>query len=150
YCDGLVPDGAGGMEPRYRLNCYIDRADDAIRVLAQICSVFRGMPFWGPMIGGGCGLSFMADMPADPVRIVTPQNVIDGKITYSGAGLSALTTFYLVSWYNPLNSYQREVLPVEAPPEIIARYGWRAKAVVAFGATSRGQAWRTGQWLLEA
>jgi predicted phage tail protein len=150
FCDQLVPDGAGGLEPRYRLCCYIDRADEAIRVLAQVCSVFRGMPFWGSMLAGGCGLSFFADMPADPVRVITPQNVIDGKITYSGAGLSALTTVYLTSWYDPKNAFKREILPVEAAPEQIARYGWRAKSVVAFGAPSRGQAWRTAQWLLEA
>jgi predicted phage tail protein len=149
FCDQLVPDGAGGLEPRYRLCAYIDRADDAIRVLAQVCSVFRGMPFWGPMLAGGCGVSFFADMPADPVRIITPQNVIDGRITYQGAGLTALTTVFLTTWYDPQNSFKKEVLPVEAPPEIIARYGWRAKPVIAWGAPSRGQAWRTAQWLLE-
>jgi len=149
YCDALVPDGAGGQEPRYRLSGYFDKADDPIRVLAQICSIFRGMPFWGPMSTGGCGLSFFADIPAPPARIITPQNTVDGKITYAGAGLKALTTAFLVSWYNPANSFKREVLPVEADPSVIARYGWRQKAVVAIGAPSRGQVWRAGQWLLE-
>ena len=42
YCDELVPDGTGGVEPRFTCNVYITKAKDALKMIQQMASVFRG------------------------------------------------------------------------------------------------------------
>lgn len=46
YCDQPVPDGQGGTEPRFLCNVYIQGQQDALRVLNDLSSVFRGMAYW--------------------------------------------------------------------------------------------------------
>lgn len=146
YCDGLVPngDGVGGMEPRYVFNGVIASQADAIKALQTIASCFRGMVFWGSL-----GVMVAADMPADPVKLVTPANVIQGEITYSGTGQKAIHTVCFVTWSNPDLNYESDILVVETPNlDDISRYGWRPINLTAVGCTSRGQAYRMGLWLL--
>jgi predicted phage tail protein len=144
YCDGLVPDGSGGQEPRFTFNGVIATADDALKVLTTLASVFRGMVFWGPS-----GVAVACDMPADPVKLVVPANVIDGTINYSGSALKSRHTIAFVTWYDPANSYQPNIEVVE-DADAIASFGWRLTEIVAFGCTSRGQAHRFGRWILDS
>ena len=144
YCDALVPDGAGGTEPRYVFNGTIASKEDALKALQTIASTFRGMVFWGSQ-----GAMVTADMPADPVKLVTPANVTDGMITYSGTGQKAIHTVCLVDWANPALNFEKDTQVVETPNlDDIARYGWREIGIAAAGCTSRGQANRMGRWLL--
>lgn len=145
YCDELVPDGFGGQEPRYAFNGVISDPEEAIKVLVLLASVFRGLVFWG-----SGGITASADMPADPVKLVTPANVIGGIIDWSGASLKARHTVCYVTWYDPDNLYQKNIEVVEGDPESIRRFGWRVLEIVAYGCTSRGQAHRTGKWAIES
>ena len=38
YCDEAVPDGKGGTEPRFTCNLYIQKDDNAIKVLKNTCN----------------------------------------------------------------------------------------------------------------
>src|SRR5690606_3798374 len=49
YCDELIPNGYSGtgqMEPRFTCNCFIQTREQAMRVMANLASVFRGMLYW--------------------------------------------------------------------------------------------------------
>ena len=46
YCDELVPDGKGGLEPRFACNVYLGRQEDAYKVLKDLASTFRSMMYW--------------------------------------------------------------------------------------------------------
>ena len=46
WCDVMVPDGEGGMQPRHTLNVYINTAQDAWRILGDLASVFNGVSYW--------------------------------------------------------------------------------------------------------
>ncbi|MCG6350633.1 host specificity protein J [Vibrio fluvialis] len=142
YCDQMVDDGQGGLEPRFVCNCYIQSAQDALRVLNDISSVFRGMAYWSDS-----QVVPVADMPSDPVYNYTNANVIDGKFEYAGSDLKTRKTVALVSWNDPSNFYKSKVEVVE-DSDGIARYGIRKTEVIAFGCTSRGQAQRIGLYLL--
>lgn len=143
YCDELVPDGFGGMEPRFTLNCVINSRREAFDVLNAITSAFRGMAYWASGV-----VSAVQDAPADPVMLVTPANVIGGHFNYSSTSLKSRHTVVLVTWNDPLRAYEAAVEVVE-DAEAIATYGWRQLDTVAFGCTSRGQARRFGQWILD-
>lgn len=142
YCDELVPDGFGGLEPRFTCNCYLQSASDAYRVLQDLASVFRGMAFWA-----NSSVFAVADMPGDPVYTFTSANVIDGKFSYVGSALNTRYTVALVSW-NDLSDLGRQKVEYVEDRVSVARYGLKQIEVSAFGCTSRGQANRVGKWLL--
>ncbi|KKL33979.1 host specificity protein [Burkholderia contaminans FFH2055] len=142
YCDVMVSDGKGGVEPRFACNCVIQSAADAYKVLQDIASVFRGISYWGP---GAVVAS--ADMPSDPVYVYTAANVIDGAFRYVGSERKTRYTVALVSYNDPSNQYKQAVEYVP-DDDGIARYGVIKTQVTAFGCTSQAQAHRLGRWLL--
>ncbi|XHX80931.1 MAG: host specificity protein J [Stenomitos frigidus ULC029] len=153
YCDGLVPDGKGGFEPRFTCNAYIQNRDDAYNMINALASVFRGMVYWAS------GTIFVSqDAPAAPVRLFTEANVkqeVDaatGRVTkptfsYAGSSAKARHTAVLVTYADADDQYNTKVVYVE-DRDGIARYGYRETQVTAFGCTSIGQAHRVGKWLL--
>ncbi|KVP71047.1 host specificity protein [Burkholderia ubonensis] len=142
YCDVMVPDGKGGLEPRFACNCVIQSAADAFKVLQDLAGVFRGIAYWGP---GAVVAS--ADMPSDPVYVYTAANVIGGAFRYVGSERKTRYTVALVSYNDPTNQYKQAVEPVQ-DDDGIARYGVVKTQVTAFGCTSQAQAHRLGRWLL--
>jgi len=142
YCDELVPDGYGGMEPRFTINTLFGEREEAITVLANLASVFRGMCYWGSDT-----LMPVADMPADPVKLVTPANVIGGEFEYSGTSLRERHSVAIVMWNDPEDNYKAKPEFVE-DAESIDLFGWRETQVTALGSASRGQARRLGKWIL--
>ncbi|WP_082306093.1 host specificity protein J [Achromobacter piechaudii] len=142
YCDELVPDGFGSLEPRFTCNAYLQTAADAFRVLQDLASAFRGMAYWAS------GSVFaVADMPGDPVYTFTSANVIDGRFNYVGSALNTRYTVALVSW-NDLSDMGRQKVEYVEDRQALARYGLKQVEVSAFGCTSRAQANRVGKWLL--
>lgn len=142
YCDELVADGFGGVEPRYRMNLYLQTREDAYKVITAMASSFRAMTYWHTG-----AVSFSCDMPADPVALFSNSNVIDGMFTYSGSAKAARHTVALVTWNDPDDFYRQKVEYVEDTDGIL-RYGVHETEVIAVGCTSRGQAHRFGKWSL--
>ncbi|MEM5403767.1 host specificity protein J [Paraburkholderia unamae] len=142
YCDGIVPNGFGGVEPRFTCNVYIQTREDAITLLQNFASVFNGMIFWSAGL-----MTVIADMPGEPVATYNPANVIDGRFTYRGTPLNQRHTVALVTWSNPSNRYTQEIEYVE-DRDAVNRWGVREVQVNALGCTSRGQASRVGRWML--
>lgn len=142
YCDELVPDGFGGEEPRFTFNTVLASQEEAITALHTLASAFRGMTYWGTNT-----VMPVADMPADPVKLVTPANVIDGEFVYEGTGLKARHSVAIVSYNDPNDNYRQQVEVVE-DAEAIEQYGWRSLEINAVACTSRGQAHRLGKWTL--
>ena len=142
YCDERVPDGFGGMEPRFTCNLYLQTRQEAFTVIQQMASVFRGMAWWA-----NGTLTCAQDAPSDPVALFTAANVIDGMFTYSGSSAKQRHTVALVTWNDPADMYRQKVEYVE-DEDGIQRFGVRETEIVAMGCTSRGQAHRVGRWLL--
>jgi predicted phage tail protein len=142
YCDELVHDGFGGLEPRFTCNIYWQTQEEAFDVLSAMASVFRGLIYWaeGKIVP-------VQDAPASADFQFSVANVIDGLFTYSGSSRRARHTVALVSWNDPENFYRQKVEYVEDAVGI-ARYGVVETDVVSVGCTSRGQAHRIGKWLL--
>ena len=142
YCDEMVDDGKGGEEPRFTCDIYLQKSEDAYKVMQDLASVFRGISYWaGGMIEAVC------DMPADPVYSFTNANVIDGRFSYQGSSRQARHTVALVAWSDP-SDFGRGKIEYVPYEEGIARYGVQPINVTAFGATSQGQAHRVGRWVL--
>ena len=142
YCDELVPDGFGGMEPRFRINTAVQSRVEAYQLIMDICGVFNGMAYWT-----GAQVGFMQDAPSSPTMVFTPANVVDGLFTYTGSSRKDRHSVVNVTWNDPTQSYKQVVEYVE-DQELIQKFGIRKAEIIAVGCTTRGQAHRAGKWLL--
>ena len=143
YCDEMVSDGQGGLEPRFACNVYLQKQADAYQVLSNIAGIFRGMSYWN-----GEKIFADADVPQDPVYTFSRANVIDGQFEYTGTRARDRHTLAKVAWDNPLNSYQTEYEYVR-DEKAMAKLGVKVLELNAFGCTSQAQAQRAGLWALK-
>ena len=144
YCDQLVPDGKGGMEPRFICNLNLQSKADAWSLLRDISAIYRGMTYWAQ------GQVFtLSDMPraTDFDFAYTRANVIDGKFTYSSASERTRYTRALISYDNPANNYDTDVTAV-TDAKLQRRYGDNPLEISAIGCTRESEAQRRGKWAL--
>lgn len=142
YCDVLVSDGWGGLEPRFSCNVVINNREEAFKVVNDMASIFRGMAYYG------AGTVFtVQDSPKDPYLLFTNANVEDGEFVYSSSSRRVRHTVAIVR-YNDKKNYYKPALEYVEDVDGIRRYGIREIELAAFGCTSRGQAVRLGKWAL--
>jgi hypothetical protein len=142
YCDTLVSDGNGGLEPRFTCNVMIASKDEAYKVLNDMASIFRGIIYYS------AGQIFInQDKPKDPIYLFNNSNVVDGDFTYSDSSKKVRRTVATVRYNDENDNYKPAIEYVEDKEGLI-RYGVREIAVSAFGCTSRNQARRLGKWYL--
>ncbi|HDW2398898.1 TPA: host specificity protein J [Enterobacter cloacae] len=143
YCDEMVSDGAGGTEPRFTCNVFIQSQQDAWQVLNDLAAVFRGITFWG-----NDQIYVQADVPQDDVDwVYNVSNVIDGLFTYAGGSYKNRYSSCLVSWSDPQNHYSDTVEGVY-DSALVERYDVRQTSLTAIGCTSQSEAHRRGRWVL--
>jgi hypothetical protein len=142
YCDTLVPNGKGGMEPRFTCNLYLQARADAYQVIQNMASIFRAITFWA----NGTIFS-VQDRPSDAVAQFNQANVVDGVFTYAGTSLKARHTVALVSWNDPDDFYRQKVEYVQ-DDDLVNQYGIIESPITAFGCSSQAQAHRLGKWML--
>ncbi|AEA70167.1 Putative phage host specificity protein [Pseudomonas brassicacearum subsp. brassicacearum NFM421] len=144
YCDQLVPDGLGGTEPRFLCDMNLQGKADAWTLLRDISGIYRGMTYWaqGQLI-------MQADMPRaqDFDYVFTRANVIDGKFSYGSASAKTRYTRALVSYDNPANNYDTDVIPF-SDLSLQRRYGDRPTELSAIGCTRASEAQRRGKWAI--
>ncbi|MBH3308949.1 phage tail protein [Pseudomonas mosselii] len=144
YCDQLVPDGVGGQEPRFLCDMNLQGKAEAWTLLRDLSAIYRGMVYWAQ------GALFMqADMPRaqDFDYVFTRANVIDGEFTYGGAERNTHYSRAVVSYDNPANNYDTDVIPV-TDPALQRRYQDRPIEISAIGCTRASEAQRRGKWAL--
>jgi hypothetical protein len=141
YASELVPNGFGGTEPRFSCNVNIQTQEEAYKLINDLCSTFRAMPYWSTG-----ALTISQDKPADAAYLFTLANVSEEGFSYSTGSLKTRPTVAVVSYLDlALRDVAYEVTEDQAA---IAKYGVVTSEVSAFACTSRGQAGRIGEWLL--
>ena len=143
YCDQMIPDGFGGQEPRFTCNLWLTEQRSAYDVLSDLCSIFRAIPVWN-----GTELTFIMDRPSDPVWTYTNANVVGGQFSRQYSAMKARHNAIQVEYKDAENHYENTIEYI-SDDEQIRKFGLNLKKVTAFGCTSRGQAFRTGKWILE-
>lgn len=150
YCDAVdnngvfvgLPDGLGGLEPRYSANILINQADNAYEVLTQICSIFNGNPFWSNGV-----LDFYSDKPTEPTAFFNNGNVFDGIFNYQDVNKASNFNCVAVEFQDKNDSYKIKTEVVE-DEDGIRKDGKLMRSMNARGSTSRGQARRLAKYVL--
>lgn len=143
YCDQMVPDGKGGMEPRYLCDVVIQSQIEAYTLVRDICSIFRGMSFWN-----GESLSIVIDRPRNASYVFTNDNVINGDFQYTFASEKSMYTQCNVTFDDEQNMYQQDIEGV-FDLEASLRFGHNPTSITAIGCTRRSEANRRGRWILK-
>ncbi len=142
WCDEQLPDGRGGTEPRYAINEVIVEQREALQLLQEICSVFRGV-----LMHAGDTLTVSWDAPGTPVASYTPANVVDGMFTYAdGSGGDRKTS--CTCWYTDRSQAGKRVPVTWDDPDMVAAYGLRPMEIRPLGVATPGQALRMAKWAL--
>ncbi|KQV21113.1 host specificity protein [Pseudomonas sp. Root329] len=144
YADQLVPNGLGGVEPRFLCDMNLQGKADAWSLLRDIAGIYRGMTYWAQG-----QLVMQADMPRaqDFDYVFTRANVIDGKFSYGSASAKTRYTRALVSYDNPVNNYDTDVIPF-ADLDLQRRLGDKPTELSAIGCTRASEAQRRGKWAI--
>jgi|MDSZ01.3.fsa_nt_gb predicted phage tail protein len=152
YCGEIVNDGFGGTEPRFSCNVCINTQRDAFKLVQEMCSVFRAMPFWE-----AGGISLAQDRREDFTYVFNQSNVTEAGFSYSGSSMKGRPTCVSVRYFdNDARDFRQELVELNsqfinsADPNVdfLEKYGYNKKEIIAFACTSRGQAYRLGKWFL--
>jgi hypothetical protein len=150
YCDAVddkgvfrgVPDGKGGLEPRYSYNVIFYNKDEAYNVLRDVAAVFKGIIYWNTE-----GFSFYADRPQDPVMQFSNANVRGGAFEYTETARNVRHTSVEVVYNDKYDSYKTKVEYIE-DVDGIRKFGLNPFKINAAGCTSRSEARRIGRYVL--
>jgi predicted phage tail protein len=142
YCNELVSDGRGGLEPRFSCNVLLNSRDEVYNVIQEFVALFRGIAYYG-----AGSMVVLQDKPSDPQYLLTPANVVDGMFNYSGSSQKARHTTATVAYqsYDNLGEVSYEYVEDAAA---VSKYGIINKDIKAVGCYSQGQAHRVGKWAL--
>lgn len=135
---------------RFTLNTVLNSPEDALTVLQNIASAFRGMSFYAQ---GAIVTS--QDCPRDltEARILTNENVLDGVFHYQTTEAKMRTTIARVT-YNDRNDHYRQAF-VQYPEEDdiptdagVKRYGRNVLEVTKFGCDNAAEAYAFAKYLV--
>ena len=147
YCGELVDDFNGGQEPRFTCNVVLQTQEDAFKLIQELCSVFRAMPFWE-----AGGITVAQDSPDVFAYTFNQSNVTEAGFSYSGSSLKNRPTCVAVKFFdNDLRDFAQELVELHDPDvnfKPVRKYGYNKQNITAFACTSRGQARRLGLWFL--
>lgn len=142
YCDELVPDGEGGMEPRFVCNnLVLNSKQDSYQVLKDIASIFRGQSFWN-----GSQVVTVADAPRDIDYAISMASVI--SYSYSGTARNARHNVVKVQYYDKNNENSAAYEYATDYDSIRETEQINEVEIRAFGCTSAGQAQRLARYTL--
>ena len=148
YANQLVTNQDGTTEPRFACNVVIGDRAAAYNVLQDLASVFRGMSYWSSnTVQLAADHGNLDGSAVDPVHLYTNSNVIEGVFNYTGSSLKTRSTSIRVRYNDPDNFYKPNFVVVE-DAALITKYGYQVREIVAFGCTSRNQAYRLGRWMM--
>ena len=141
YNNEQINNGLGGTEPRFAFNGSIQQQTSPYKLINDICSSMRCMPYWS--VGT---LTISQDKPKDSSYLFTLANVAEGGFTYTGSSIKTRATQINVSYFD--NETQEIDWEEVSDTSMQAKYGIIQKNVKAVGCTSRGAARRLGKWML--
>jgi predicted phage tail protein len=139
WCDGMVDNGDGGVEPRYTVNEYMASEEDAIAWIQTLAATYNAQAWFG-----NGELHITQDRPRVPVMPVHPGNVVNGELKYQSISVSEQITTANVSYHDLDNDWKFSPEPYTDEAEE-ARWKSNEKNI-SICTNSRGQAARMGKY----
>lgn len=130
------------VEPRFSANLLLTDRAEALEIMQNLCSVFRGM------IAYSNGQIFaLQDSHKKPIQIFNNSNVSKEGFSYFGTHANKKVTACLVRYNNREKNYRPDVV-YEEDSNAIAKFGYSENETLGLGITSASQARRLAKWIL--
>ena len=150
FCDAVdeegffegVPDGRGGLEPRYSCNIVFNSDEKVFDSIQLISKLFRGHTFFR-----ASEVSFTDDRVKLPIALFNNNNVKDGVFNYSNLRRDQQFNTVEVSYLDRFENFTPKVEVIEDEEDIRSR-GVFKQRVDGLEVTSRAMARRIGQHLI--
>ena len=150
FCDAVdsngnfegVPDGRGGLEPRYSCNIIFKSDEKVFDSIQLISKLFRGQTFFR-----ASEVSFADERIKSPIATFSNNNVKDGVFNYSNLRRDQQFNTVEVSYLDRFENFTPKVEVIEDEEDIRSR-GVFKKRIDGLGVTSRSMARRIGQHLI--
>tara|TARA_B100000900_G_scaffold375510_1_gene357602 strand:- start:21867 stop:26393 length:4527 start_codon:yes stop_codon:yes gene_type:complete len=150
FCDAVdsngdfegVPDGRGGLEPRYSCNIMLNSNEKVFDSIQLISKLFRGQTFFR-----ASEVSFVDERIKSPIATFSNNNVKDGAFNYSNLRRDQQFNTAEVSYLDRFENFTPKVEVVEDEEDIRSR-GVFKNRIDGLGVTSRAMARRIGQHLI--
>lgn len=130
------------LEPRFSANIVLNSQTEALKVLSDLASIFRGFFYFKNGY-----LNVNSDIKKPISFVFSNSNVKNGLFTYSSSTLTNNFSVAKVSYLDRLDNFKDKVVYVE-DSSLIQKYGIIENEILGFGVTSRSQAQRLGKWFL--
>jgi predicted phage tail protein len=140
YCGALVPDGYGGTEPRFTLNCLISDRDSAYNLIQKLCGVFNAIAYYDAI-----NLTPVVDRPLPVTHQFTNANA---TFSYAGTAYRNRRNRAVVSYTRADTPNSTDFEIYEDKADILKRGVEELRIDATSTCTSRGQAYRTAKWAI--
>ena len=130
------------VEPRFSANLYLTDRAEALEIIKNLASIFRGMTAYS----SGKILATQ-DRNRSPIQLFNNSNVSKDGFSYSGMDKTKKNTVSLVRFNNESKNYRPDLI-YEEDADAIQKFGYIEKEALAFGVTSESQARRLAKWIL--
>ena len=167
YCDAVdengefvgLPDGFGGLEPRFSCNIMIRDQSNAFEAIQDIARTFRAMAYFSNSFvsvkvdkpyfkeGKSSSLQPPSELEFPPHLIFNNLNVKDGAFAYADVDRNTKLSAVEVSFLDKTKNFTSATEYVE-DAEAIKRVGLNFKQIDGVGVTSRAQAHRLAKYIL--
>ena len=150
FCDAVdddgnfvgVPDGRGGLEPRFSCNILFNNNEKIYDAVQTISSLFRGKTFFR-----SAEVSFADERVKEPIALFNNINVKDGLFNYANLRRDQQFNTVEVGYLDRFEDFAPKIEVVEDAEDIRNR-GVFKNRIDALGVTSKAMARRIGQHLV--
>ena len=150
FCDAVddngnfvgVPDGRGGLEPRFSCNILFNNNEKIYDAVQTISSLFRGKTFFR-----SAEVSFADERVKEPIALFNNINVKDGLFNYANLRRDQQFNTVEVGYLDRFEDFVPKIEVVEDAEDIRNR-GVFKNRIDALGVTSKAMARRIGQHLV--
>ena len=143
WCSTLVPNGLGGMQPRFSFNYTLAEASPGKEMARFIAGTFNASLF----DSGDGVVKIRVDKPEDAIHLFTPENVVDGKFSYSFSDINTRYNDITVAFTNPDLNWETDRRRV-FNQDSIDKFGRTPLDFVAVGALNFQDAIRSARYKL--
>jgi predicted phage tail protein len=132
------------VEPRFSANILFKEKEEALRVIKEICTIFRTV-----VVYSAGKISFASERKKDPSMMFTDANVGKDGFSYSGSPKTSRVTAAKVRYADRYDNFRSKVEYFEDSAGI-DKFGYKLEEILAVGCTSRGQARRLAKFTVLA
>lgn len=146
YCDELVPDGAGGTEPRFQLDIVLDEKEPALDALNDILATFGGYLYYS-----NGKLKLGVERAKSPVQSFDMDTIVEGSFSYEEVPLENLPNRVKILYTDENENFNQTHVVAEDRISIEDEGEVREEEIALYGINRRSQASRMAmQYLWKA